>query len=451
MALLLLNAAFFAVGWFVALPKGWAVLADIASIGAGLGCLFFWFVYSVVFGQRFQFSLRSLFILAIVVAIPCGWLRSACAAARRQREAVAAVKRFWCGEVTYDFEADEYGQPRSGLAPRARRTWVVNRLGDDFFAEVVGVGIGDQFFDNGSPPCEGDVVRTERDLEPLKEFAHLRYFRLCFNFGYAVGGLDLDKVPSIRHVLWLDLTSTKVTDASLNNAGLYGDLSVLYLDDTGVSDAGLGGLKEMRRLEQLTLRGARITDVAGERLEGLTHLKGLALARTRFGDAGLAHLAGLARLEWLELEDTQVSDVGLQHIKAMNEISDLNLCGTGLTDAGMQYLSGLRNITKLNLARTKITDAGLRHLKDLRDIRFLDLSDTAISGTGLTNLMELSNLKELYLSQTRVSDDSLKYLKHATSLRRLGLQSTQLSDAAAKNIRDALPNCVIALGRDEEK
>jgi hypothetical protein len=54
--------------------KGWTVLIAIASVIAMVVLMLLWFVLAFFFRWRFQFSIRSLLMLTIVVAIPCSWL-----------------------------------------------------------------------------------------------------------------------------------------------------------------------------------------------------------------------------------------------------------------------------------------------------------------------------------------------------------------------------------------
>ena len=64
--------------------------------------MFFWFLLSLIFGWRFQFSIRSLLLLAVVVAIPCSWLAVEMKRARKQREAVEEIEKAG-GTVSYDY------------------------------------------------------------------------------------------------------------------------------------------------------------------------------------------------------------------------------------------------------------------------------------------------------------------------------------------------------------
>ena len=62
-------------GW---LPwhKGYAVLTAVASVGVAMLAMVVWFGVALVFRRRLQFSISSLLVLVVVVALPCSWLAS---------------------------------------------------------------------------------------------------------------------------------------------------------------------------------------------------------------------------------------------------------------------------------------------------------------------------------------------------------------------------------------
>ena len=51
-----------------------------------------WFIVALVFRWRFQFSIRSLLVLTVAVALPCSWLAVEMRAAKRERVAAAAFE-----------------------------------------------------------------------------------------------------------------------------------------------------------------------------------------------------------------------------------------------------------------------------------------------------------------------------------------------------------------------
>ncbi|MGO9113208.1 MAG: hypothetical protein ACLP9L_28575 [Thermoguttaceae bacterium] len=60
--------------WFRWLPKGWPVLTAVAAVGLVVLAMFVWFGMALAFGRRFQFSIRSLLVLTVAVALSCSWL-----------------------------------------------------------------------------------------------------------------------------------------------------------------------------------------------------------------------------------------------------------------------------------------------------------------------------------------------------------------------------------------
>ena len=252
---------FFSEHWF---PKGWAVLIAVAAIGLALLLMLLWFIVAVVFRWRFQFSIRSLLVLMVVVALPCSWLSWEMKKANEQKEEVAVIEQ--AGRVLYAYELDEAGNEINAIGP-LRQAWLRQLCGDDFFRSVAAIEL---------PSLEV----ADKELNCVKEMSHLRR---------------------------LSLDGTQVTDAGLEGLKLLTKLRWLDLNDTNITGTGLQYLKGMSQLEVLDLSGTQITDDGLNYLQGLTTLCKLDLARTQVTDKGLVHLEGLTRLRSLELGYTQVT------------------------------------------------------------------------------------------------------------------------------------------------
>ena len=99
----------------------WTALYVAALAGIMLFVLLVWLFASLIIRWRYQFSIRSLLILAVVIAIPLGLLVPEIKAARDRENAVKAIRRV--GDVFYDWQEFRftYGQKasRSGLATLA--------------------------------------------------------------------------------------------------------------------------------------------------------------------------------------------------------------------------------------------------------------------------------------------------------------------------------------------
>ncbi|MGO9109407.1 MAG: hypothetical protein ACLP9L_09250, partial [Thermoguttaceae bacterium] len=109
--LLWLSDRFGWLGWH----KGYAVLTAVASVGAVIVVMLLWFAVALVFRRRFQFSIRSLLVLAVVVALPCSWLAVEIKKAREQNAAVGRIKQL-AEFVVYDCQLDASGK----LLPNAQ-------------------------------------------------------------------------------------------------------------------------------------------------------------------------------------------------------------------------------------------------------------------------------------------------------------------------------------------
>ena len=88
-----------------------------------------------------QFSLRTLFVLLTVLCVFCAWLKVTVERARKQREAVSALKT--AGAIVhYDFDYDRFGK-RIAQPKAPGPAWARKFLGDDFFASVFRVYFSD--------------------------------------------------------------------------------------------------------------------------------------------------------------------------------------------------------------------------------------------------------------------------------------------------------------------
>ncbi len=73
--------------------KGYTVLIAVAVVCAALLLMMLWFAGSLVLRRRFQFCLSSLFVLVVVVALPCNSLAVKMQEAREQREKVESWRK----------------------------------------------------------------------------------------------------------------------------------------------------------------------------------------------------------------------------------------------------------------------------------------------------------------------------------------------------------------------
>jgi hypothetical protein len=333
--LLWLSERFGWLGWH----KGYAVLTGVAVVGVAMLLMLGWFGVALVFRRRFQFSIRSLLMLVVVVALPCSWLAWKMKKARDQAEAVERIRKP-AGVVIYDYEE----MPQIGAEPNGW-AWLRNLLGKDFLNEVVEAGLTD-----------------DAQMECLRALPQLEWLHLgCTAYTTDGGSLTLTRLSQYSPLI---LVSGGITDAGLKHLEGLRQLKVLHLDgDTGITDAGLQYLEGLTELQGLDLENTGISDTGLQRLEGLPQLQGLDLGGTQITDGGVLHLEGLTRLQRLGLSGTEITDMGLKRLKGLNQLEWIYLGHTEITDAGLQYLEGLTTLKELDLTDTKVTDEGVAKLQ----------------------------------------------------------------------------------------
>ena len=229
-AFLLLSAWF---EWFAFNQnKGWAALITVEIVGVSVLLIFLWFLAALVFRWRFQYGIRSLLLLVVVVAVPFSWLATEREAAGKQREAVDAIVKAG-GWVVYDNEFDLSGNRIPEVTPPGPR-WLCRLLGDDLFGNVWSVG-----------------------------FIHIIHLAGSFTiqpFTPEISDAGLKRIEELPHVRWLRLDYTKISNAGLEHVKGLTTLQSLNLNGTKISDGGLQHLKGLTHLQVLDLRGTEVTD-----------------------------------------------------------------------------------------------------------------------------------------------------------------------------------------------
>jgi hypothetical protein len=252
--------------------KGWTVLIAVASAAAVLAVMLLWWLAALVFRWRFQFSIRSLLILVVAIAMPCSWLAVAIQRANTQRNLVTQITHATC-TIGYDWEWDATGSYiRSGRLPEPR--WLVSLLGADFFETIVLV----------------DCTTNATDV-------------------------TLAKIARLGTLQDLSLNGTQVTDDGMERVRQLTELKKLSLWETQIGNRGLEKLAELSSLQELCLYKTHVTDDGLRYLRGMSRLESLSLDGTKVTDAGLCHLEELKQLRELGLIDTSVTETGVTRLR----------------------------------------------------------------------------------------------------------------------------------------
>jgi Leucine-rich repeat (LRR) protein len=106
----------------------------------------------------------------------------------------------------------------------------------------------------------------------------------------------------------LDLSSTRISNATLAQLQRFQDLTELNLLGTSISDDGLKHLLHLKKLKVLVLNATKITNEGLATLSEMKNLERLSLADTRIDDKNLSQLSRLISLKWLDLRYTHTSE-----------------------------------------------------------------------------------------------------------------------------------------------
>jgi uncharacterized membrane protein len=86
--------------------------------------------------------------------------------------------------------------------------------------------------------------------------------------------------PVLKHLVTVDLSATKITDASVALLATSKDLRLVRLAETAVTDAAIDTLVKLPSLESINLYGTKVTDAGIAKLAELPELKHLYLWQT---------------------------------------------------------------------------------------------------------------------------------------------------------------------------
>jgi hypothetical protein len=363
--------------------------------------------------------------MLLLVTVMCVWLGVKVNQARRQKEAVAALKELGAG-IRYAHQQSE-DNPRVYLVDQELDVprWLRDLTGDDFFQSV-------ELVEFLRPVSDDDLVH----LSALPEIESLSFLYLSSHAGGNVTDAGMAHLPRPDRLVHFHASDMRIGDEFLKRLGGAARLEDLSLDNTNVTHRGLATLDGLTSLEFLSIADRDLGDAALEALPPLPALKRMALTGWSVTDAGLAQLARQKSLSMLMLSNTSIGDDGLAHLAKIKTLSVLHLSNTRITDAGLRHLADLPNLQALDLQstqvrgpglrhiapfvedwlilkRTTIDDAALRELKGAERLLCLDLEDTAITDAGLVHLYDLPKLNLICLDGTQVTAQGIAALNKA--------------------------------------
>jgi len=132
--------------------------------------------------------------------------------------------------------------------------------------------------------AKSKVAQLSKDFPGALVFESQESPNLTFTAVSLRGNLDdagFKKIESvIPQLVTVDLSATKVTDASVALLASAENLRLIRLAETGVTDASLDTLLKLQKLESINLYGTKVTNAGVLKLAGLPNLKRLYLWQT---------------------------------------------------------------------------------------------------------------------------------------------------------------------------
>jgi hypothetical protein len=310
---------------------------------------------------RWRFSLATLFLLMVAVAVVLAWFRSQEVHYRREAEARAKVRELggWCNEKPVTF----------------------GRLGRILSQEDWYRTDAVDFSPKREGPGSGPVNLVDDDnVAVLYSFPDLTSLRLPYS---QVTGRGLAGLGKLTHLEYLVLKCNDLADSDFSFLKPLHKLRTLDLDNTGIDDADLVQLTGLHELVWVHLSGNPIDGSGLVHLGKLERLREVELASTQIGDESLPKLAALHRCWGIRLDSTQVTGRGFAKLGEMKSLTHLRLRDTPVDDQGLAEIASQTNLQSLDLSATLITDAGLPALDRLFALKYLSVDLTKVTQAGV--------------------------------------------------------------------
>jgi hypothetical protein len=330
---------------------------------------------------RFRWSLRTMLIAVVLIALGCGWFVHARKRANEEDALIAAIRN----------ERGDVWMERWG--PR----WL-DLLGvDRFRRRIVGVSINQLF---GFKPGDREI------LQRISCLRGLRHLDLCFNEWTSELGLagTLDSLARLR-TLGIYGAPAREWQAAVGKMSHLERLTVAYDADLCACLESLPNLKSLAvsscwdpedshrllttvgklNLEELCLTHMIIRGSSLACLNGLNELRFLGLSAVyenpsaignfqRKSEGGLLlNLPPLARLEAIDLEESEVYDGDVAALANLPRLRWLNLAHTRITDAGLARLASAASLDELAVSGEWIPPSWLAGLSAIERLRSLHL------------------------------------------------------------------------------
>jgi hypothetical protein len=239
-----------------------------------------------------QFTLRELLLLTIILAVILSWWRTN--HLRFQRE--------------NNFMDLAYGG--AGKRPFTR---LCEYRGPVFLKKIIGEDNLRDFFKVTVYII--DKTNNSQSINTNLSFASELPFLETIYVVDKLTHVDFDEMSKLRYLKSLDLQKVKLTDADIISISRIASLKYLELSNTSITKKDISTLQSLHNLEGLYLSNCQIGDESGRALAYLDNLQFLNLRGTSISDASVSYLGNLKNLKELDIQDTKISSRGFLRLR----------------------------------------------------------------------------------------------------------------------------------------
>ncbi len=279
----------------------------------------------------YQYSLRSLFLLTLIVSLLMSWYASKLKQVLAQKRAVEAILAEK-GTVEYDYQFDEAGREIKGAKGHGP-AWLRGLLGPDQFDTVVHVWVESA---KGMEAVNGlarlrslSIDARGNSEDPLKYLQDIDGLEELDISGF-ITDAGLERVRELRHVKCLKLSLQGPSNNPRKEKPI-----------TGACLAAV--LRSCPTLRELTIDNAELPAAALDQIATLSQLEKLTLFNINSGPAVVFRIDKLTALRELELMDSADRDNGnsltfeeTKGIRSLSRLERLHLWSKAVTDSDVR-------------------------------------------------------------------------------------------------------------------
>jgi len=214
-----------------------------------------------------------------------------------------------------------------------------------------------------------DTRISDEDLQKLTGQHELRSLSLAH---CKLSIIAVKELSGLQGLYSLNLSGIDLSGFDFQALKESSNISYLLLDSCGISDQQLLTIIELfPKLRELNVSNSKITDASLSRINALEKLQILRCVGTNVADGSMAAIGDLTNLEILDLSNTQLSGSDLFKLNTLRLLKELRLRGISLPDACLSAYEPGPQMKLLDVRESDVTAGGVK--KFIKNARNVDL------------------------------------------------------------------------------